>query len=493
MRMRFLKTLRTVSPRPFFCLMVTFLLLGGFIQAVPLFAEEVSRDVPAAAGAAPEVPAAGGGEAGTVQSPDRVPPEIGSITVRIDGPKEAKWTFDGETFESGHLVENVPTGKYTVSFSDVPDWTKPADAEVTVTKDGTASVEGKYVRHVGSVSVTIDGPKEAKWTFDGKTFESGHLVENVPTGKYTVSFSDVPDWTKPADAEVTVTKDGTASVEGKYVRHVGSVSVTIDGPKEAKWSLDGKTFESGHLVENVPTGKYTVSFSDVPDWTKPADAEVTVTKDGTASVEGKYVRHVGSVSVTIDGPADARWIFDSRGGFESGHVIHDVPTGNYTVSFYDLPDWTKPADAEVTVTKDGTASVEGKYVRHVGSVSVTIDGPKEAKWTFDGKTFESGHLVENVPTGKYTVSFSDVPDWTKPADAEVTVTKDGTASVEGKYVRHVGSVSVTIDGPKEAKWSLDGKTFESGHLVENVPTGKYTVSFSDVPDWTKPADAEVTV
>ncbi len=106
--------------------------------------------------------------------------------MTIDGPKEAKWSFDGKTFDSGHVVENVPTGKYAVSFSDVPEWTKPADAEVTVEKDGAAALEGKYVRHVGSVSVTIDGPKEAKWTFDGKTFDSGHVVENVPTGKYAV-------------------------------------------------------------------------------------------------------------------------------------------------------------------------------------------------------------------------------------------------------------------------------------------------------------------
>jgi len=109
----------------------------------------------------------------------------------------------------------VPTGKYLVSFADVPECTKPADAEVTVAKDGTASLDGKYVRHVGAVTVTIDGPKEAKWTFDGKEFDSGSVIENVPTGKYLVSFADVPEWTKPADAEVTVAKDGPAPRAGQ--------------------------------------------------------------------------------------------------------------------------------------------------------------------------------------------------------------------------------------------------------------------------------------
>ncbi|MBL3538098.1 hypothetical protein, partial [Aminivibrio sp.] len=405
------------------------------------------------------------------------------------------WSLDGKTFESGHLVENVPTGKYTVSFSDVPDWTKPADAEVTVAKDGTASVEGKYVRHVGSVSVTIDGPKEAKWTFDGKTFESGYLVENVPTGKYTVSFSDVPDWTRPADAEVTVTKDGTESLEGKYVRHVGSVSVTIDGPKEAKWTFDGKTFESGYLVENVPTGKYTVSFSDVPDWTKPADAEVTVAKDGTASVEGKYVRHVGSVSVTIDGPKEAKWSLGGKGSYDSGYVLRNVPTGKYMVSFANVPDWTRPADAEVTVTKDGTASAAGAYVKHTGSVTVTIEGPKEARWALDGKgAYAGGQTVSGIDVGNPVLSFSEVPGWTKPENRRVVVRNGAVTRASGTYVRHTGSVKVDITGTKDGRWSLDGKgNYPGGWTAGNVVVGTYRILFSDVPGRIKPEPITITV
>ncbi len=56
--------------------------------------------------------------------------------MKIDGPKEAKWTFDGKEFDSGSVVENVPTGKYVVSFTDVPEWTRPADAEVPLQRTG---------------------------------------------------------------------------------------------------------------------------------------------------------------------------------------------------------------------------------------------------------------------------------------------------------------------------------------------------------------------
>ncbi len=495
MRLRFLKPLRIVSPRPLFCLFVALLLLGGCIQAAPLSAEEVSPDVPAA-GAAPDIPVPGGGEAAAVQSPDVVPPETGAVTVIIDGPKEARWTFDGKEFDSGSVVENVPTGKYLVSFADVPEWTKPADAEVTVAKDGTAALDGKYVRHVGSVSVTIDGPKEAKWTFDGKAFDSGSAVENVPTGKYVVSFTDVPEWTRPADAEVTVAKDGMASMDKKYVRHVGSVSVKIDGPEGAKWSLDGKgSYESGHVQKNIPTGKYTISFTEAPDWDSPSDVSVTVTKDGMASMDKKYVRHVGAVSVKFDGPKEAKWSLGGKESYESGYMLKNVPTGKYTVSFSDVPDWTRPADAAVTVAKGGTASAAGAYVKHTGSVTVTIEGPKEARWALDGKgAYTAGQTAGGIEVGNPVLSFSEVPGWTKPENQRVTVRNGAVSRTSGTYVRHTGSVKVEITGTKDGRWSLDGKgNYPGGWTAGSIVVGTYRIIFSDVSGRIKPEPKTITV
>ena len=415
--------------------------------------------------------------------------------MKIEGPAEAKWSFDGKTFDSGQVVESVPTGKYTVSFADVPEWTKPADAEVTVEKDGAAALEGKYVRHVGSVSVKIEGPTDARWIFDGKGGnESGAVISNVPTGNYDVAFYDLPGWTKPADLPVAVTRDTAAEVTGTYIRHVGSVSVTIEGPKEGKWTFEGKSYDSGQVVENVPTGKFAVSFADVPEWTKPADAQVTVEKDGAASLEGKYVRHLGAVSVTIEGPKEGKWIFEGK-NYDSGQAVKDVPTGKYSVSFSEVPEWTRPSDASVAVAKGETALVSAKYVRHMGSVSVKIDGPEKAGWKLDGKgSYTGGHILADVPTGTYTVSYEDVPEWTKPEETVISVKKDETVSVPGSYVRHVGSVSVKIDGPEGARWNFDGKgNYAGGHVLKDIPTGQYTVSFTEVPDWTKPSDVPVTV
>ncbi len=161
------------------------------------------------------------------------------LTVTIEGPGEAKWLFRGKSFGSGHTLADIPDGKYTVAFTDVPGWDKPADAELSMTKGHAVSIHGKYIRQLGALAVKMEGPAGAKWIFDGKEYESGRVIENLPTGEYKVSFREVPEWTSPGEKTVTVSKNKTAAVDEKYVRHTGSVAVKIDGPKEARWVLEG--------------------------------------------------------------------------------------------------------------------------------------------------------------------------------------------------------------------------------------------------------------
>ena len=78
------------------------------------------------------------------------------------------------------------------------------------------------------LTVTIEGPGEAKWLFRGKSFGSGHTLADIPDGKYTVAFTDVPGWDKPADAELSMTKGHAVSIHGKYIRQLGALAVKME-------------------------------------------------------------------------------------------------------------------------------------------------------------------------------------------------------------------------------------------------------------------------
>ncbi len=75
----------------------------------------------------------------------------------------------------------------------------------------------------------------------------------------------------------------------KITSHTGSVRVTIVGPVEARWSLDGVgSYVSGQTVPGVPVGVYVVSFSDVAGWDTPSDQNVVVSEDVTTETSGTY-------------------------------------------------------------------------------------------------------------------------------------------------------------------------------------------------------------
>ncbi len=421
-----------------------------------------------------------------------------SIWVTVEGPASARWTLDGkDAYEDGSTVAKV-AGKRKVTFEEVPGWDAPAPQTVTVPKNAPQAVRGIYKRQTGSLTVTVKGPEEARWSLGGiGSYRSGETVENIPTGECRVSFSGVAEWDSPSDVSVQVEKGAVTAASGEYKRHTGAIRTTIVGPEDASWAINGRGLHaSGETVEGIPTGVYTISFSAVRDWDSPSPAQTTVTRDAVAEIDREYQRHVGSLNVSIKGPDSARWSIEGADGqHASGETVEGLPVGEYTVVFSDVADWFTPERAQAVVARDSVASVEAAYTEHRGSISVEITEPAEATWALDGQgSYASGEVVKDVVVGTHTISYSSVADWDEPEQITVTVARDTLAKAEVAYKRHLGSVQVNIDGPVEARWTLDGETYhKGGEVVKDLVVGGYTVSFYDVLDWDEPADVAVTV
>jgi alpha-tubulin suppressor-like RCC1 family protein len=603
-------------------------------------------------------------------------------------------------------------------FSDVTNWDKPVYVEVTVVKDETTEATGTYIRHTGSLQVTIE-PAEAvtagaKWRRVGTEtwLDSGETETYVDTGVYIVEFSEIATWDKPANLEVTIAKDELAEATGTYIRHTGSLKVTIE-PVEAvaagaKWRRAGTTnwYDSEYTEAGIPVGFHIVEFKALAGWVTARITGASVSKDQTAEVVGAYVtsepgsvvawgrndygqcnvpspnsgyiavaggsRH--SLGLKADGSIvawgyndygqcsvpipNAGFIAVAGGGFHSlglkpdgsivawgwnnygqcnipspntgfiavaagsyhslglksdGSVVAwgqndhgqcNVPSpntgfiavaggeyhslglksdgsivawGNNGSGQCNVPEpnsgfiavaggahhslglkadgsivaWGSNGSGQCNVPSpnSGFIAVAGVYnhslglksdgsivawgwnyfgqcevpepntgfiavaagpyhslgIRPAGSLQVTIE-PAEvvtagAKWRRVGTEtwLDSGDIEGNLTPGLYTVEFSDVTNWDKPVYVEVTVVKDETTEATGTYIRHTGSLQVTIQ-PAEAvtsgaKWRRVGTEtwLDSGETETYVDTEVYAVEFSEIAGWDKSADLEVTI
>ncbi len=424
----------------------------------------------------------------------------GSVAVAIDGPETAKWRLEGrdEQLAGGETLPEVPVGEYTVVFSDVADWHTPESTTVFVVKDSVGKAEGSYLQHKGSLTVDITEPVEATWSLDGEgVYASGEVVQGVVVGAHTISFSKVDEWDEPENLKVTVANESLAKAEVAYKRHRGAIQVNIDGPVEARWTMDGENFhKDGEVVRDLVVGDYTVTFYDLLDWDEPDDVSVTVAKDETAKVDAVFTIHRGSIRIPFSGPGEGRWILDGEGSYEKGETVDGVPVGTHRISFSQVDGWDSPKEFQLTVVKDSLAKAEPGYERHLGSVTVNIDGPAAARWSVDGEgSHSSGASVGGIVTGEHTVSFSDVSGWDTPLDHKLTVAKDAVTELKGVYGEHVGTVAVYIDGPEDARWFVEGVegAFASGDASKVVPVGDRSVNFLDVDGWDSPEAQPITV
>jgi len=335
-------------------------------------------------------------------------------------------------------------------------------------------------------------------------------------GQHTVEFSDVTGWTKPANRTVTISNGQTTTATGTHIMQTGYLRVTISPSGAvnagAKWRRTGTSTwrSSGTTESGIPVGQYSVEFSDVAGWTKPANRTVTISNGQTTTATGTYVFQTGSLRVTI-GPqgaidAGAKWRRTGTSTWrDSGATEQGIPVGQYTVECSSASGWTKPANQPVAISDGQTTDASGTYTPPAGSLRVTISPQGAidagAKWRRVGTSewCDSGYTEAGIPVGQYTVEFSDVSGWTKPANQAVTIINGQTTAATGTYVHQTGSLRVTISPSGAvnagARWRRVGtSTWRTNGATEaGIPVGQYTVEFSDVSGWTKPANQAVTI
>ena len=411
----------------------------------------------------------------------------------------ARWRVDTGAWRTSGTTISLAPGWHVVSFNDVANYDRPGDAGVTVVAGQTATVTRNYVRHTGSLKVTIApagaASAGARWRRTGTTTwrTSGSTETGLPTGNYAVEFNAVDGWSKPANMAVAVAKGATASIAGTYTELCGGLKVTIS-PAEAaaagaRWRRTGTTTwrTSGSTETGVPAGTHVVEFNAVGGWDAPANASVAVSAGGTAAIGRSYVRQYGALKVTVSpaaaAAAGARWRRTGTTTWRtSGSTETNIPAGSYTVEFNALASpWVQPGNLAAAVTKNATNALSARYNRppvladpgshfvHVGAsldFAVTASDPDG-----DGVALSVG----NAPAGGSFSSSGGTGTFhfvAAPAQAGQTFAPTFTATESHGGLTDAKSASIQVGSPPTVA-ALSNRTVVVGNTVS------FTVSASD--------------
>ncbi len=298
---------------------------------------------------------------------------------------------------------------------------------------------------------------------------------------------------------------------------MSSITINIEGPSTARWSINGSgSYENGH-TESLSAGTYTISFSDEPafgpipedlvielgaepvtetvyyfewatyevsfedinQWITPEPFEVTMTGCVPLEFERTY-KH--TFNITIVGPNTARYSINGSGSYASGESVELDFAALYTISFTNISGLTKPTD--IVIVNDDIEESNGHLVTTVEykqSIQVNIH-PADATYTINGSgTYESGVTYLINYAAPYTLSFSNIAGLTKPDDIIVTPTEDYVTSVAYKK-----SFQINLY-PNTATYSVNGSgTYNSSETYLIDCAEDYTISFSNIEGLIKP-------
>jgi hypothetical protein len=422
--------------------------------------------------------------------------QTGSLQVTILPPGAvtagAQWRVDGGAWrDSGYTESGLSVGSHTTS--------------------------GTYIQQTGSLQVTILPPgvvtAGAQWRVDGGTWrDSGYTESGLTVGSHTVEYSTISGWNKPADEVVQINDGLTTTTSGTYTQQTGSLQVTIQ-PAEAiaagaQWRVDGGIWrDSGYTESGLTVGSHTVEYSTVTGWDTPADEAVQINDGSTTTTSGTYTQQTGYLQVTISPQgaidAGAQWRVDGGAWRDSDYTEASLTVGSHTVEYSTVTGWNKPADEVVQINDGSTTTTSGTYIQQTGSLQVTILPPAAvtagAQWRVDGGAWrDSSYTESGLSVGSHTVEYSTVTGWDTPINETVQINDGQMTTTSGTYIQQTGSLQVTISPQAAidagAQWRVDGGTWrDSGNTESGLPLGLYTVDFSEISGWTKPADEIIQI
>lgn len=421
------------------------------------------------------------------------------------------YSLNGGPFQASGSFTGLGPGQYTVTVMDQNGCTGTVIVNVSAINAPTGSLNGLTNvlcagNSTGGFSVSaLGGTPPYQFSIDGgATQQATGTFSNLPAGTYSVQITDAngcPGFfdvtiTEPAPLTAFISSQNDVTCPGG---NDGAFVVFGNGGTPGyQYSINGVTFTTQTLFNNLTSGTYTVTVRDANlcDTTlqvvigEPAPVSATVVAQTNIDCNGAST---GSFTVAGTG-GNGTYTYSLDGiNFQNSGAFTNLPAGLYTVTINDIANCsgtfqvtiTQPAPLVGVIVNQNNTSCAGDTD---GSVELGGNGGTPGyTYSQDGITFSTNTIISGLAPGPYTFFIQDANGCQSPISVTITsppaitLTVAATTNVSCNGLTD-GTVTFTPGGGTPVyQYSLDnGLTFLAGPQLTGLAAGAYTAIVEDV-------------
>jgi large repetitive protein len=426
------------------------------------------------------------------------------IIETVSTAEEYLYSLDGDNYQPDSTFTGLPAGVYTVyiqnenncEYSEIVEVQEPDETTLTLTKNDI-SCPGE---NDGIITVLAEGPDTTyEYSLDGIVFQNSNIFENLSEGSYEVIVKNANNCIVSENTFIIEPDLPNYDLELQDIScsgsNDGSITVNlISGIEPFEYSLDGTTYQSSNIFDNLSVGSYTLYLMDDSGciFTAMTSLEEPPPINGLSSSQNETCDYAnGWIAVEVEGgtfPYDFNW-----SNQETSPSISDLSAGIYRVSITD-GNYCLLIDT-IVIENEPAPNIEVElhslncFDSEDGWVSLDIESesaPFHYVWSNGSQTEE----INDLGAGEYSVTVTDRNNCISSAHFELEEPDEMQINGEAFIAEYFGDLDLEVEGgqpPYDYQWS-HGHT---GEDLENTPFGLYSVTVTDTNGCEGTADFKI--
>lgn len=269
----------------------------------------------------------------------------GQVTlVPTGGTSPFTYALNNGTPQSSATFSNLAAGTYSYTITDnsgcsgTGSVTLSQPASITATSTQSAQITCNGAQNASITASAAGGQASYTYSIDGITYQAGASFSGLGAGTYSVYAKDANGCI--GQTSITISQPAVLNLNAvpTMISCFGSANGSISamgsgGTSPYVYSIDGTTFSSQSVVNNLSAGIYTVTVKDVNGClqtfnttiTEPTQVGVSGVSTGTATATTN-----GTITLTGNGGLTPYTYSINGTNYYSGSLFSNLAPGTYT-------------------------------------------------------------------------------------------------------------------------------------------------------------------